>query len=203
MQVEDIKTKQFCNSITGTGGGWRSSLVPFIQEESSANMEILFNQSLTNWYFSIMYHGCHQLFLTKWRMNWRSRCACRCDERNVERTVGPLKEDTLGHPRPRVRLAAQLKYPKVVSLYFFTSFSVSLGQLGCMPLVFQKGTLWLHHFSTFLEMHEFFYIAFDHVLFGSMHVGDCQRFAEIPRDPQKISRESQRFPKIVRDCQRF
>ena len=67
-----------------------------------------------------------------------------------------------------------------------------------------------YHFSTFLEMREFSYIAFDHVLFESMHIGDSQRFAEIPRveNPRdcqrspKIGRDSQRFPETHRDPQR-
>ena len=38
-------------------------------------------------------------------------------------------------------------------------------------------------------MQEFSYIAFDHVLFESMHIGDSQKFAEIPRDPQGKGRK--------------
>ena len=52
-----------------------------------------------------------------------------------------------------------------------------------------------YHFSTFLEMREFSYIAFDHVLFESMHIGDSQRFAEIPR----VENPHQRLPEVPKD----
>lgn len=41
-------------------------------------------------------------------------------------------------------------------------------------------------------MQEFSYIAFDHVLFESMHIGDSQKFSEIPRDPQGKGRKEQK-----------
>ena len=40
-------------------------------------------------------------------------------------------------------------------------------------------------------MQEFSYIA-DHVLFESMHIGDSQKFAEIPRDPHSSLRGGQK-----------